>query len=231
MTGYLVATFTNFRTSDFLQSFEDHDNKRLCKTFSQDSGEEISDLLRAGSTDFAGLRKSGTANFSLLLNKSFSQELPIAAFNEPAIETSEVLGKRKQMETATPPKSAKKSKGKSRGNSAKSSKVKGKGNSKSPLKDQTGYGSGNEQMNREIKKQFSFGDLSLAFNSAAEKGFSRAPSLADLGIAVKLEGNQDYEPKSQEKMNLRSQSSPKPGKYTIIIKAKLQLKKLQRPKK
>lgn len=183
---------------------------------SEEDKNDSESLQHTMSTDFAGLRKSVTANFSLLLNKSFSQELPPAAFNDPPIETETNLGKRAALEDATPPKSVKKSKGKSRGNSAKSSKTKGK--SKSPLKERDAN-SNFENTSRELKKQFSFGDLSLALNAIGDKVLSRAPSLADLGFSVKLEGSQELEHKPQP--YLRHQTSPKPGKYFGLTAARL----------
>lgn len=185
-----------------MNSFEDHDARKLAKAVNQPENVEP-DLQPAISTDFMGLRKSGTVNFAVLLDVAKSQDLQDATFNEPPVMPAEAsLGKRDRLETATPPKSAKKSRGKSRGNSAKSSKAKTK--NKSP-------NANGHQSEADLRKQFSFGDLSLALTSAGENTLNRAPSLADLGISVKLEGTLDADQRLQDKMNLRSNSASKSG--------------------
>lgn len=198
--------FTNFKTEDFLNSFDDHDSKKLSRTVSNELGDSGPPVQQTASSDFSALRRSGTANFALLLNRSLSLDLPAPSFNDPPETQEGALGKRAAPEPPSPPKSAKKSKGKSRGTSAKSSKAKSK-KSKSPLRERES-GSKAREATRELRKQFSFGDLSLAFSSGGEHPLSRAPSSAGLGVAVKLENSNDFEP---EKMNLRSQSSPKPS--------------------
>ena len=202
MTEYLWSSFTNFQTEDFMNSFEEHDSKKLAKAINKGEGGEEPGLNTAMSSDFSNLRKSVTANFSLLLGKSFSQELQEPSFAEPApVAESSQLGKRAGQASLTPPKSGKKSKGKSSGNSAKSKTNK----NKSPLKD---TGATDPDLAKQLRKQFSFGDLSLALNAAGDGSVHRVPSLADIGFTVKLEGNTESE---RDKMNLRSQSSPKPA--------------------
>ena len=209
-TQLIISSFTDFKIPDFIDSFEEHDSKRLSKAISLE-GEADQQVRTVLSTDFAGLRKSVTANFSLLMNKANSQDLLDPIFNEPSNDLNEeILGKRDALENLTPQKSAKKSKGKS---SAKGKNVKSK-SGKSPRKgqeeDQVEELAAKE---RELRKQFSFGDLSLAFQSAQEGPLNKSPSMADLGFAVKLEGTLENEGRGSEKdrMNLRSHTSPKLG--------------------
>lgn len=184
LSAMIVSTFVNYQNVDFVDSFDERVADSITKVLTP----KIDGIVNendgcAGDID-GFLKRSGTANFSLLPVRYQSQVLDDADFNPPVAEDEDLmLGKRKNHTEVSTSKSAKKSVSKSKGkNSAKKSKTKASKNSVQEPQLTL------EERSSMLKKQLTFGNLpaELLLNDDTTS-LGRVSSLSNIGPQIKME--------------------------------------------